>query len=207
LELAALLLFGLALSLDGLGAGLAYGIRRIRVPVSSLLIISLVSGGAVSLSLFCGHLAASVLNPHFAQQAGGWLLIGLGLWILTQALRTATRRVLRLRVPPLGLVIQILFEPLQADLDDSGCISAREAMLLGSALAMDAFGAGFAIALSGLHTALIPAFVAAGLFLMVSLGLLLGRRMVRTNGRKLNLLPGCLLILIGMFRVMKGASQ
>lgn len=206
MELAALLLFGLALSLDGLGAGLAYGIRRIRMPVSSLLIICLVSGGAVSLSLFGGHLAAAVLNPRFAQLAGGWLLVGLGLWILTQALRTATRRVLRLRVPPLGLVIQVLFEPLQADLDSSGCISAREAMLLGTALAMDAFGAGFAIALSGLHTALVPLFVVTGLFLMVSLGLVFGRRVLKTNGHKVNLLPGCLLILIGMFRILKGVS-
>lgn len=204
LELAVLLIFGLALSLDGFGAGLAYGLRRIRVPVSSLVIISGVSAAAVSLSLVCGHLAAGILNPRLAQFVGGWLLIGLGVWILTQALRTATRRMLRIRIPPLGLVIQVLFEPLQADLDASGCISAREAVLLGSALAMDAFGGGFAIALSGLNTTFLPVYVFAGLFMMVSLGLLLGRRAVSSVGHRVNLLPGCLLIAIGMLRIVKG---
>ena len=41
MELVALLVFGVALSLDGFAAGLAYGLRRIQMPFLSLMIICL----------------------------------------------------------------------------------------------------------------------------------------------------------------------
>jgi len=71
LELAVLLVFGLALSLDGFAAGLAYGLRRIRVPIASMVIISLTSGLTISLSLFLGHLAARGIPPDTARFLGG----------------------------------------------------------------------------------------------------------------------------------------
>lgn len=201
-ELVALFIFGLALSLDGFGAGLAYGIRQIKVPLTSLIIISLTSGAAITASLALGHTAASLISPSLAQTAGGFLLVLLGLWILSQALRSATRRILRLRIPQLGLVIQVLLEPLEADLDDSGCISPREAALLGISLALDAFGAGFAIALSGMPTAPVPVFVVIGLFLMLNAGMIVGSRFTPSLIQHLNVLPGCILIIIGMFRLL-----
>ncbi|MBE0465640.1 MAG: sporulation membrane protein YtaF [Candidatus Desulforudis sp.] len=202
MELLALCVFGFALSLDGFGAGLAYGLRRIKVPVTSMLIISLTSGAAISVSLALGHLAAQGIPPDLAQHLGGWLLILLGVWILLQALRRSTQRILSLRIPQLGVVVQVLLEPLDADMDRSGCISAREAMVLGIALALDAFAAGFAIALSGLFTIFIPLFVVIGLFILLNLGLMMGQRSARLLSAKVNLLPGCLLIMLGLFRTL-----
>jgi putative sporulation protein YtaF len=202
LELLILFVFGVALSLDGFGAGLAYGLRRIKVPIASMLIISITSGVAVSISLVLGHLAAQGIPPQLAQYLGGWLLILLGLWILLQALRRSTERILRLRIPQLGVVIQVLLEPLDADLDQSGCISEREAMVLGIALALDAFAAGFAIALSGLFTMFVPLFVVGGLFVLLNLGMVLGERSARLLTSKVQLLPGCLLIALGLFRTI-----
>ncbi|MBO8129364.1 MAG: sporulation membrane protein YtaF [Peptococcaceae bacterium] len=201
MDLAILVIFGFALSLDGFVAGLTYGIRQINIPVISVLIISVTSGIAISLSLVCGHLTASIIAPKLAEQIGGLLLIGLGFWVLTQAIRSATEKVLRIHIPQLGMVIQVLFEPLHADMDQSGCISPREAVILGIALAMDAFAAGFAIALSGFQTALVPVFTVAGLFCLLILGTIIGRRSKFFIGHKVNFLPGCLFIILGMLRL------
>lgn len=200
MELLVLFVFGIALSLDGFVAGLAYGLRRIKVPIVSMLIISLTSGVAISLSLALGQVAAQGIPPELARQLGGGLLILLGLWILLQALRQSTERVLRLRIPQLGIVFQVLLEPLDADMDRSGCISPREAAILGTALALDAFAAGFAIALSGLSSVFVPLFVALGLFILLNLGMALGRHSPFLLGNKVSLLPGFLLIALGVFR-------
>jgi putative sporulation protein YtaF len=191
-----------ALSLDGFAAGLAYGLRRIQMPFLSLMIICLTSGIAISISLGLGFAAAQVMAPEAAQVIGGILLIFLGVWILNQALRRITRRPLCIRIPPFGMVIQVLFEPLDADMDQSGAICSREALILGIALALDAFAAGFAIALSGLHSIFVPLFVTVGLFLLINLGILLGQRTSDVLSEKVNLLPGCLLIMLGMFRLI-----
>ena len=142
------------------------------------------------------------MAPEAAQVIGGILLIFLGVWILNQALRRITRRPLCIRIPPFGMVIQVLFEPLDADMDQSGAICSREALILGIALALDAFAAGFAIALSGLHSIFVPLFVTVGLFLLINLGILLGQRTSDVLSEKVNLLPGCLLIMLGMFRLI-----
>lgn len=202
MELAVLLVFGLALSLDGFAAGLAYGLRRIRVPIASMAIISLTSGLTISLSLFLGHLAARGIPPDTARFLGGALLILLGFWILLQALRSSTRRTLSIRIPQLGMVVQVLLEPLDADMDGSGCISAREAAVLGAALALDAFAAGFAIALSGLSSVFVPLFVVVGLFALLRLGMMLGERSAHLLSYKVSLLPGCLLIVLGVLRTV-----
>jgi len=134
MELLALLVVGIALSLDGFAAGVAYGLRRIQMPFLSLIIICLTSGVAVSVSIGLGYAAAQVMAPKPAQVLGGILLIVLGVWILSQALRRIARHPLLIRIPPLGMVVQVLFEPLDADMDQSGGISPREALILGMAL-------------------------------------------------------------------------
>lgn len=70
------------------------------------------------------------------------------------ALSTASREmpeqtVFSLEIRKLGLVIRILRTPSSADIDKSGSISGFEAMWLGIALSLDAFGAGLGAALLG----------------------------------------------------------
>ena len=59
------------------------------------------------------------------------------------------RMVFTLELRKLGVVIQILRSPSKADMDNSGSISTQEAMWLGIALSLDAFGAGLGAALLG----------------------------------------------------------
>ena len=109
-----------------------------------------------------------------------------------------------LRIKPLGIIIQILREPSRADLDSSGVISLREAFLLGTALALDALGAGMGASLSGFDLAYTIPLVGCCKFLLISLGLkwggALGKGMLR-NGA--GVFSGLILFVLGFVEMMR----
>lgn len=200
------ILFSIAVSLDGFGVGLSYGMRGIKIPKLSFLIICMSSVIAISISMCLGSVVAFLLPISFAEKLGAVLLIMVGAWILIQNFVTniiPDFKCYTIKFQSLGLIIDILKEPVEADLDNSGSISINEAIFLGIALAMDAFGAGFAAAISGYSLMYIPAFVAASKFIMVSLGLYLGKAfgIDKLKGR-LTLIPGGLIILLGLANLL-----
>lgn len=214
MELLSYLLFALALNLDSFGAGLAYGARQIKVPPLSLIIISLISMTAICISMLGGKFLLSFIAVPLAHRLGGVLLLLIGLWVLLQtrtgkkhvensgARKNTGDRVIEIRIRPLGLIIQVLKEPALADLDRSGAISPAEAVILGAALAMDAFGAGFAVSMLGFSLLTTALVVGLGHFLLTYLGLLAGRTITgSTIGRRLTILPGCILIILGLFKI------
>ena len=210
----AVLILAIGISLDGFAAGIAYGLRCVRVPFTSVVIASSISGAAVWLSMQAGsvfgHYSSSVMLPRL----GAALLIGLGGWSMVQGRRQVEvlppievvpeedDMIFNLRLQPFGLVIQILREPLTADLDCSGVISGWEALLLGLALALDAMGVGLAAALMGFPLVATCISVMAVSFLALSGGLLVGRKWAgKSDGPTTfwRYLPGCVLILMGLW--------
>ncbi|WP_317890192.1 manganese efflux pump [Paenibacillus sabuli] len=284
-HLGTLLLLALAVSLDGLGVGVTYGLRKIRIPLLSVVIIACCSGVVIGLSMAAGAVLSGVLQPVAANAIGAVLLIGIGGYAIAQFWRSrarqesrgatersgemeaglgpdaneaealaasgrpdspytasgtpadagaarlavegadgaarregeeqgdgaatatgqvaAPRQMLRLELKRIGLVIEILRTPQAADMDRSGTISAAEAVLLGCALSLDAFGAGLGAALLGLSpfgTALLIT-VASATFLL--LGLQIGRRLSASRAmRGLTLVPGLILVAMGISRLL-----
>lgn len=214
MELLSYILFALALNLDSFGVGVSYGARQIKVPLLSLSIISLISMAAISISMLGGQILLSFIPVYLAHRFGGILLMIIGLWVLYQTRRSgqgtrkagqeenSVNRMIKIHIRPLGLVIQILREPARADLDRSGVISPSEALVLGVALAMDAFGAGFAVSMLGFSIYLTALVVGLGHFFLAYLGLQAGRSITNCRiGRHLTVLPGCILITLGMFKI------
>ncbi len=210
MELLSYFLFALALNIDSFVAGLAYGARQIKVPLLSLLIISLISVAAISISMAGGKMLLILVPEAMAHRVGGILLMFIGFWVLLQTRRAdkdksrekSVSRLFRIHIRPLGLVVQILKEPVRADQDSSGAISPQEAVLLGTALAMDAFAAGFAVSMLGFTAGFTALVVGLGHFLLTYVGILLGRAiMVRGMGRQICILPGCILILLGLYKI------
>ncbi|SEG68572.1 MntP/YtaF family protein [Paenibacillus sp. UNC499MF] len=81
-----LLILALAVSLDGFGVGMMYGLRKIRIPLPSLAIISLCSGIIICISMSFGVWLSRYLSPHYAGMLGAVILIGIGIWALVQFL-------------------------------------------------------------------------------------------------------------------------
>ncbi|MFD0712314.1 sporulation membrane protein YtaF [Paenibacillus sp. GCM10027626] len=229
-HLASLLLLAFAVSLDGFGVGVTYGLRRIRIPLLSIAIISLCSGFIVWLAMQVGALLSRFMSADIGSWVGAALLILIGMWALVQYWRGRQRRPedegqepppaamqaeeqekepdtnaivsFSFELRSFGLVIQILRKPQIADVDRSGIITASEALLLGFALSLDSFGAGFGAAMVGytpLPTALLIS-IASGLFLLA--GMKLGFRFSTFRVmQSLSILPGMMLIVMGILKL------
>lgn len=99
----------------------------------------------------------------------------------------------------------VLSRPKEADLDKSGIISLNESILLGFALALDAFGAGIGAAMLGYSpftTALLTACM-SGVFLYS--GIMFGSYLWRIPAlQRLSFLPSVFLITLGCWNVFSG---
>ncbi|UKS24201.1 MntP/YtaF family protein [Paenibacillus sp. HWE-109] len=84
LPVISLLILAFAVSLDGFGVGVMYGLRKIRIPLLSIGIISLWSGIIIYSSMQIGVLMSSFMSPIVAQRIGAFILIGIGVWALAQ---------------------------------------------------------------------------------------------------------------------------
>lgn len=204
----ATLFLALAASLDGFGVGLAYSLRKIQLPWFSLALVSMISMLAIFLSMVAGSLIVRIFNPVLAGRLGAGILLTLGLLIIIEAyLKQETCpegevTLVRLHLPRLGLVIQILKEPSRADRDLSGSISIQEALPLGVALALDALGIGFGAAAAGFSLFLTPLVFGCCQLLLLQAGLMLGRRWHPENlSWRGAALPGLILIAIGLWRL------
>lgn len=173
----------LALSVDGLAVGVAYGARRIRVPVWSLAIIGTCSAACFFVAATVGGVVAGAIGGRAPHIIGCFILVGLGLWHVGQGW------------------LHVLREPVAADLDRSGTIDAGEAALLGFVLGLDALAAGFGAAFIGSHPA-VALLVAASQILLTGTGLWLGReRLARWLGEKGFFVPGVILITLGLLQL------
>jgi putative sporulation protein YtaF len=223
---ASLVLLSFAVSLDGFGVGITYGVRKIKIPVSSVFIISACSGIIILLSMMVGVTMTGWMSPHGASTVGAAILIGIGIIALIQFIRSGEEDgtgqpsslnsvdyaiamdpvqqnpILKVELKVFGFIIQILRTPSAADRDRSGTISAGEAFLLGTALSLDAFGAGIGAALVGfppLTTAILIA-AASGFFLWSGTRVgfwVSGWRWVK----QLAMLPGVILIAMGILKL------
>src|SRR5699024_11112507 len=134
-----LIILAFALSLDSFSAGLAYGLRAIRVPLKSVCIIGLCSARSLSIAMLFGQLLDSFLSPVAANRFAGTILILIGTLALYQVFRperplTDEKVLFKLEIRSVGVVINILKKPQQADFDQSGTITGLEAFVLGIAL-------------------------------------------------------------------------
>ncbi|SET60140.1 putative sporulation protein YtaF [Oceanobacillus limi] len=204
-----LLLLVIAVSLDGFGVGVSYGMRKIHVPLSALCIIMLCSGIVVLTSMSFGNMISSFISPEIANMLGGAILITLGIFSLINTIRSQlqTKEIVNEEVnedsTKLNNLKTVLATPDKADLDQSGTISASEAFLLGTALALDAFGAGIGAAIIGYSPILTAILIALMSGVFVRYGIKIG--VILSNNKKMqrmSFVPPALLIALGILNLI-----
>lgn len=236
LPVVSLLVLALAVSLDGFGVGVMYGLRKIRMPLISIGIISLCSGCIIYMAMQIGVWISQFVDPVFAKAIGGVILIGIGIWAVYQVVSEKkeekseevpagkdpqdgkdltvreesamppvhrTKEIVYIELKRLGLVIQILRTPSIADMDRSGNISPYEALLLGVALSLDAFGAGIGAALIGFTPWLTSTVIALASGTFLASGLRIGFMYSELSWiRRLSMFPGFVLIIMGIMKLL-----
>ncbi|GAB4072997.1 sporulation membrane protein YtaF [Barrientosiimonas marina] len=198
-----LILLVIGVSIDGFGVGMSYGIQRVRVPITALGIIMFCSGLIVYAAMTIGNMLKAFITPGLTDVLGGIILLVIGLYCLYNVLRSRREASFNFSTEEAWHDFKtVMKEPKQADLDDSGSISMTEAVFLGFALAIDAFGAGLGAAMIG-YSPLLTAFSIAlmsGLFVWcgVRLGMFLSTKKWL---QQLTLLPPFLLMLLGLLNI------
>lgn len=210
-----LLVLSIAIGLDGVSVGLTYGLRKMKIPFLSLCVIGLCSFFAVFLVMSVGISLMEWLSAPTSQKIGASVLIFLGVITLWRTLTmkaqnheqshpeiTEEKPISQIKV--FGIIIQILRDPSYADSDRSGHITGWEAVMLGIALSLDAFGAGMSFALLGYPPFLTSILVAVMSSALLFTGTIIGERCEQIKWfRRLTWLPPVLLICIGL---LKGVS-
>jgi putative sporulation protein YtaF len=209
-QLFSLLLLAFALSLDSFSVGFTYGLRKMVLPLKSVLIIATCSAVSLIIAVSIGHGLEKILSPSITASLGGIILIALGAWVLYQFFRPEKEKellihektIVNFEIRSLGIAINILKKPMSADFDHSGTITGIEAFMLGFALSIDAFGAGIGAAMLGFS----PYYLAFSVAIMSSLFVLLGIKSGTYFHRfekiqKFTFLPGILLIIIGIWKL------
>lgn len=214
------LVIALALSLDGFGVGLAYGLKRIKIPLGSLCVIGFCTALAMGLSMYFGHLLAPRLSIISPRILGAAILVMIGGYQFVQAIKSESasqeaipvmttvaqelnsyRPLFSIKLSIFGLVIQVLHTPDVADMDGSGIISPNESLLLGMALSMDAFAAGMSATMTGISSYVV-AFVAIMQVNMIWAGQVLTGKLPMKLLAKVKYLPGIVLVIIGLLKMI-----
>ncbi|UAL51269.1 MULTISPECIES: sporulation membrane protein YtaF [Metabacillus] len=207
---ASLFLLAFAVSLDSFSVGFTYGLRKMSMPFKSIVIIACCSAVTLLFAMGAGHLLTSFLPHSLTGKLGGMILIAIGAWVLYQFFRPvkemtqeeSEKTLLNLEIKSFGIVINILSRPTAADIDKSGTITGVEALLLGFALSLDAFGAGIGAALLGYSPILTSLLVAVMSSLFVAFGIKSGHLFSRFAWMdRLTFLPGVLLIILGVWKL------
>ncbi|HHZ06665.1 MAG TPA: hypothetical protein GX401_07780 [Clostridiales bacterium] len=178
------ILLAFALSVDALGIGISYGLRKIRTPFVARLVVSLVSLVFTALAIMCGNIITMFVSQDMAKWFGVSLLVLLGLYIIFS---------------------NLLKKPEEYDANASKVIDVKEALLLGVALSVDSFGAGVGCATVGINSFIVPILVALGQMIFLHWGSMLGGKISQLRwipNYAFVVVSGTLLIVIAVIRLV-----
>jgi len=205
-------LIAFAISIDSLSVGLAYGIKNIRVPLRSILILDLISICLLSLGFFAGNILSRLFPAFLTNVVGALILFIIGLWYIIQGWLNYKYpknqaqepiSIAIISINSLGIAINIMRDPSGVDLDTSGIIDTSEAVLLGFALAVDSLAVGLVVSLSSIPMILLTLLLVGILnLLLLKAGITFGKKYINDDLReKTAFVPGIILIILSLIRL------
>lgn len=186
---------GLLLSIDSFGVGLTYGLKKIKIPLFILILIDIIVMAVFTLSIFIGKCIMVVLTPFLARLLSCGILIFIGSRYTYLSIKDKYKSVRH------NVIDEIVIKPEDADIDTSGTLDIKEAVFLGIALSMDSFGVGIAISLG--RYLILESILSIGFFNILFIAL--GNIICLYFNKNINIpsyLPGIILILIGLFKLV-----
>ncbi|WHY88459.1 sporulation membrane protein YtaF [Neobacillus novalis] len=173
-----ILAFAVSSSVDNLGVGITYGIRKIRIGVAANLLIGLICFLMSIAGISFGVWLSKILPGLFPVIIGSFILIIIGIRIILLAVprKKALHESHKEGNPSSGMK-GILRNPEAADVDNSGEIGWGEAIILGVALSANALTNGLGAGLLGFSPLAISLTAAIGSIISVWAGVKLGHKL------------------------------
>lgn len=203
------ILLVLAVVLDGFTACFAYGVNRIKIPLLSAVLISLMGTGMLMLSLGAADWIGSYLSPRVCKAISFSVLFLVGLCNLFQnsvkaVLQKAADNTKKMsfRWSGLSFMLSICLDETKADADCSKVLSAKEALALGTALSIDSLATGFGSGLVGQNYLMIAILALSMHMAAISLGHLLGKKVgAKVKALQLDWLGGVMIMALAFLRL------
>jgi putative sporulation protein YtaF len=117
------MMLAFAVCMDSFEIGFTYGLRKMKIPLLSICIITLCSSIVLFLSMHFGTLLTKFFSTEQTEMVGGCILIGIGFISIVNLFRKSNS------------------SAETVDLDQSGIITGKEAWLLGLLMSIDAVAA------------------------------------------------------------------
>lgn len=185
-EIIAALVLAVSANLDTFSVAVSYGIKKIKIPMASNILISLLTTIGTFLSMEFGLLISDFIPPYIANAIGGICIALIGTWFLIDYFRNKNKDTIPM-----------------ADSDHSGDISLKEALPLIIALTINNLGVGISGSMAGVSTIYTTAFtfIVTALFLLI--GTFAGKTVFgRLFGKYTPLISNILLIFLGIYEII-----
>lgn len=193
--------FAVSSSVDNLGVGISYGIRKIQIRLGANLLVAvicfLMSVGGITFGIWLSEILPGMIPVIF----GSFLLIIIGIRVILLA-KPNSKELIKENVEQPNSMRGILRNPEEADIDKSGDIGLIEAVFLGVALSANSLTNGLGAGLLGLSPFAIAITAAIGSFISIWMGVKLGSRLAAirigsfTVGQFGTVLSGVIIIII-----------
>jgi len=197
-----------SVSIDAMAASFAYGCKKIKIPILSIIIITLVCAIVIGLSFVFGTMLVLRIPE--------WLAVGLSFTILfiigvVKLFDSITKSIIRkytqinkeikLSVFNFKLVLHLYADPEAADVDVSKCISPREATVLAVSLSLDGFAVGLGAAMIGVNGWTLVVFTLITGFVALLVGCWLGNKAADKLRFNISWLAGVILIALAFMQL------
>lgn len=196
------ILFSLASNLDNVVIGIAYGIKKIKINMIANVIIAVVTSVGTFLSMSVGKYISEFL-PHFAaNMLGAGAITILGIYFVIQSIRKLVNDK-NSRQIALKNTSEMIEYAEKSDLDRSGDISIKEALLAAFGLTFNNIGTGVAASITGVNITVTVAATFILSILTIKFGENVGNHVLgEFFGKYSPLFSGVLLILLGIIEFL-----
>lgn len=198
----------IALSADTFAASFAYGTNKIKIPISSTLIINGICTLLLTLSLVLGNLLRPILSSDVTHVVSFTVLFILGLSKLFDSTIKAYirkynkfERELHFSFLYFRFILNVYADPKIADVNESNSLSPMEALSLAIALSFDGFAVGLGAALVQINVwcIIILSFLLGIIAIVV--GCALGNLISKKISMNISWLSGVLLLIIAFLKI------
>ena len=203
------ILLVLALSLDAFVASMAYGINKIKVPFTSMIIIDIVCSMSLALSIFFATFLRKVLPHSITSMISFLILMIIGIYYLFESLvkanlqkKARSNQKVKLRFFNIWFIIEIYIDETKADMDNSKTLNSKESLYLATALSLDSLAIGFGSGLGSIHY--FHVILLSLIFHIFAIwgGLHLGKKFSKKSKINLSWLAGILLIILAILKLV-----
>lgn len=192
------LLFSLSSNLDNVVVGIAYGIKKIKIGIISNFIIAAITSTGTFLSMSLGVYISKFLPHTVANSLGAGAIIILGVYFVIQSI---IKLINNKKSKELALkdITDMIEYAEKSDLDNSGDINIREALIVAFGLTFNNLGTGVAASITGVSIQFTVVFTFILSILTIILGEAVGNHVLgKLFGKYAPLISGVLLIILGI---------